>query len=165
MPSSSSSSRQSGGQGIPENSWAAASRYRNDCRVLLPTSTMPPSLSLSLSRPDLYGGCFFFRLASIQLKTKCEHRWLVRGPEKYMGGKTEMKGGTRGFKQKTAALPQFSRRGEWPLLNKMGAIPPLPIFLEKFDTACFYCVRWRRKGKGGSRPYANIAPTLLMNEL
>ena len=65
-----------------------------------------------------------------------------------MGGKTEMKGGTRGFKQKTAALPQFSRRGEWPLLNKMGAIPPLPIFLEKFDTACFLLRTVEAEGEG-----------------
>ncbi len=123
-------------------------------------------LSLSLSLVRIFMAGAFFRLASIQRKTKCEHRWLVRGPEKYMGGKTEMKGGRRGFKQKTAALPQFSRRGEWPLLNKMGAIPPLcPFSSRNSILLVFYCVRWRRKGKGGSRPYANIAPTLLMNEL
>ena len=146
MPSSSSSSRQSGGQGIPENSWAAASRYRNDCRVLLPTSTMPPSLSLSLSLVRIFMAGAFFRLASIQRKTKCEHRWLVRGPEKYMGGKTEMKGGRRGFKQKTAALPQFSRRGEWPLLKKMGAIPPP---LAHFPREIRYCLFSTAYGGGG----------------
>ncbi len=102
-------------------------------------------LSLSLSSGSLWR-VLFFRLASIQRKTKCEHRWLVRGPEKYMGGKTEMKGGRRGFKQKTAALPQFSRRGEWPLLNKMGAIPPP---LAHFPREIRYCLFSTAYGGGG----------------